>query len=546
MSYDNPQILLLLFLFVIFVPLAVIRYRKKRHEAALFASAAPGSERGKLLAELRLRLILAEVFFLLFVCFLIIALAGPRWGHRIVPDYRRGLDIVLAFDLSRSMEVRDCPPFSSAEGENISRLERGIGIARHLVSASGDLRYASAIGRGRGVLAVPLTYDSETILAFLYGLNTQSISGRGTNLESLIDAAAGAFQDAFPSRRVIILLSDGEYLSGSFQAAVERARRAGISLISVGLGSEAGGPVPDYTIDGEPVISRLYANALRIGAERTGGIYINGSSHDAALLLAGHVNSLYAESRLRGHRREATPRWLIFILAALASFAMMRIMGVRRKEPHKPSGQEAGKSRIILTGLLCLLLFSSCARNQARLLIMEGNFFSSRGLYTEAISSYLRAMNFEEAAPYAKFALGAVYFTLDEGQAALERYTAAKRLLLEMGQEGHTELTFRLFYNSGIIYFERGEYDEAVRAFRQALRIDGSRIEAKRNLELSLISFERSASPQAASSQEMAESAGEASSLSASIILEYLREREQEHWRNREWDGESDFSGPDF
>ena len=106
MSFDNPRYLYFLFLFVIFIPIAILRYRKGRAGAELFAAAAPSEERESLLRELRLRMIFSEIFFLFFIGFLVIALAGPRWGLRIVADYRRGVDVILAFDVSRAWMCR--------------------------------------------------------------------------------------------------------------------------------------------------------------------------------------------------------------------------------------------------------------------------------------------------------------------------------------------------------------------------------------------------------------------------------------------------------
>ena len=569
MSFDNPLILGLLLLPVLSVPAAIIHYRKNRNGTALFTASAPSGERQFLSRELKLRLVISDVFFLLFLCFMIVALAGPRWGIRLVADYRRGVDLVLAFDLSRSMNVQDCPPYRNQSGsQDISRLERGIGIARDLANTLGDVRLGTAAGKGRGVLAVPLTYDSETVMAFLYGLDSRSITGTGTNLESLLNAASSAFRDSAPNRRGIILFSDGESLSGSFQAAVEKARKAGISISAVGLGSDQGGPVPIergqdnpggvlLSPDGTPVISTRQSDSLRNGAEKTGGIYIDGSRNDAAMLLVNYVNSLSSESRLSGHRREANPRWQIFILAGIAFLGGARIIGFSRRQSVGPRSHSSGsrfsretvnglKNGLYLSCLLCVFLFTSCYKTQGKLIIMEGNFFNSRGFYLEAISSYLKALEYEEAAPYAEYGLGSAYFSLEEGAAALERYKAAEQILLGLRQEGHQELKYRIFYNTGIIFFEQGKYDEAANAFRNALKADGSRIEAKRNLELSLLTVERNSSPQPASSERKAENGGTGESGSGSVLFEYLRQREQEQWKSREWTTEGESSGPDY
>jgi len=340
----------------------------------------------------------------------------------------------------------------------------------------------------------------------------------------------------------------------------------------VGLGSDEGGPIPltepsaqqrriretagEFLLgaNGEPIISSRQESLLRSGAEKTGGIYVDGSRNDASNILAEYMKSLSAESRLSGYRRESNPRWRIFVIAAMICLALMRIMGfTRRKSRQDETGEQqklsAGnnvKSRWILSGLICLVFFGSCAKTQGKLLIMEANFFNARGFYTQAIASYLKALSYEDAAPYAEYGLGSTYFAMEENAAALERYKTAETGLLELRREGHGELRYRLHYNAGIIYFEQGDYEEAADAFRDALKVDGSRIEAKRNLELSLISFERNSSPQAASARTRTENAQAGTSSGSSVIFEYLKEKEQEQWKSREWEAESDHSGPDY
>ena len=563
MSFDNPGFFVFLFLIVILAPFIAVRYRKSRERVALFAAAAPSNERNILLRELRLRLIFSDIFFLFFLGFLIVAMAGPRWGLRIVADYRRGVDLVLAFDLSESMNVTDC----QAGQEKISRMERAAEIAGEFTASMEEVRLGAAIGKDRGVMAVPLTYDFETISNFLYSLDTKAITGRGTNLESLINAASDSFQDSIPSRKGIVLFSDGEALSGSVQAAVEKLRKAGIALSAVGLGSDQGGPVPyggvpasgntqasggsaqGYLLseEGFPVISARQTEVLGFGAERTGGIYIDGSRDDAAQALINYVNSLSAESRLSGYRREMNPRWQIFVLAALAFFTGSRLMEFSRRRHRRDSGL-SGRGSMKNLSVMCIfffaLLFGSCAKAQGKFLIMEGNFFNARGLYTEAISAYLKAHEYE--APYAEYGLGSAYFALEEGDAALDRYKAAEKDLDEIKRERHTELRYRINYNMGIIHFEKGNYEEAAQAFREALKVDGSRIEAKRNLELSLLTISRSTAPQASSLQRRTESGHEGLPGSSSVLFEYLKEKEREQWKSREWTGEGNSSGPDY
>jgi Ca-activated chloride channel family protein len=501
--------------FILFIPLAVfwlLRYRalKSRFAAAGLWGGSPAR-----------RYVYSGVFFGLFLACLLIALAGPQWGSRIVTEYRRGLDVVFALDLSRSMESRDVP----AGAGTVSRLEQGLHIAHASVAGAGGVRFAAALGKGRGLLAVPLTGDTGTILRFFEGLSGSSLTGRGTNLEALVDAAASAFAVPFPSRRLIVLVSDGEALSGSLRGALERVRGEGISVTALGVGSDEGAPVPAASDEAGEILSFRQAGVLRYAAERTGGIYIDGNGADAAALLAEHFRSLAPESGSPGPRREPKPRWDLFVIAAMLAFGASKLCMMKRR----------GRA----VSLILAVLFCSCSPVSGKLLVMEGNFLASRGRYTDAASSYLKALEHGEAAPYAEYGLGAVYVSLDEGKAALDRYEASEKLLTPFPSSEHRELRYRIPYNRGLVLFGEGDYAEAAAAFRAALEIDGGRIDAKRNLELSLLSLAREKT--GAEHQGKNRSPDEAEA----VVFDYLRRKEQNQWKSREWI-EEDTSGPDY
>jgi Ca-activated chloride channel family protein len=304
-------------------------YRQYRRVLSVLAVSIPAAGRENLMGKRRFRYWVSASFFFLSLACGVTALAGPRWGSRPVPELGRGVDVVLAMDLSRSMDVRDVP--GSPEGTVLSRLERARSIAGDLVTHSPGIRFGVAVGKGGGILAVPLTDDTEAVISFLEGLSGEVITGRGTNLERLVNAAEDAFLEVLPTRRRIILFSDGESLGGSLWTALDRVRKANITVIALGLGSEEGGPVPaagDYLLGetGDPVISSLRRGTLETAAKRTGGIYVDGNRNDAASLLTEYLASFSTESILRGYRWELSPRWHYFIIAALAALGISKIL----------------------------------------------------------------------------------------------------------------------------------------------------------------------------------------------------------------------------
>jgi len=518
MTFDFP---IMFVSFAVFIPIFIydIVNRKKRQ---------------KLSHELEKKLFLSRMFFRIFLAFSIIALAGPKWGMSYVPfEYRRGLDIVFAVDISRSMDIKD-----AQTDRSISRLERGLSIARETILSVTGARYATAVGRGRGYLTVPLTYDNEANLIFLESLEGSLITGRSTNLESLLDAAVNAFQSTSAAQKIIILISDGESHFGVLRNAIARCIREGIIVNTVAVGSEEGRQIQAFensqdSSSSEMVLSRREAAVMRNTAERTGGIYIDGGLEDASAVLSAHLLSLSHEVEFQQvmsetSRKEPKQRRTFFIVLALVFLGASKFI-TRLDIKFK---FRAAKISLLL---LVLIAFSSCT--DGKILLLEANYLSSKGRLNEAISLYQKALNYEESSPYAEYGLGLAFYSLDEPESALGRYENSQRLLGIKNENEHRELRYRNHYNSGIIYFEEADYYSAAAAFREALKTDPKRIEAKRNLELSLISLSIEADKPVRTEEKMEP---------REILFEYLREDEQEKWKSREWTPEENFPGPDY
>ncbi|MDR1786891.1 MAG: VWA domain-containing protein [Treponema sp.] len=237
--------------------------------------------------RLRPRRLLSRAFFFSALALLACALALPgRRSPRVQPNAARdeargaGTQLVMAFDLSRSMLCEDS---AGASGETLSRLDAAAALARGLADAAGDAEIAVAIGKSRGVLAVPLTHDKSSVQGFLRSLTEASASGRGTNIESLVDAAAGAFPERFPSqRRVLVLFTDGEAHEGTLDKALARAAERGAVLCLAGLGSDEGTLVPGLE---PPALSARQSALLKKAAEDHKGFYVDGNTPDAGAAL---------------------------------------------------------------------------------------------------------------------------------------------------------------------------------------------------------------------------------------------------------------------
>ena len=190
---------------------------------------------------------------------------------------------------------------------------------------------------------------------------------------------------------------------------------------------------------------------------------------------------------------------------------------------------------------ISMLFLCGCSGISGKLLIIEANYRFNKENYTDSIYSYIKALENAETAPYAEYGLGTLYYTIGEDEAALGRFTDALELIKDSPPYQHQNLRYSINYNTGLVLFNMGDFSGAVASFRQALLTDGGKIEAKRNLELSLLSLEREKSLNAALEEEQNTEENEG----GAAMFDYIRQKELNQWRSTEWQEEEE-TGPDY
>lgn len=275
MLFGAPELLPLLWIVPALVVLAGLglaaRRRRRRAwaDAELWgrlAPAASGFRRG-----LRTALVLAAAGFAL------LAAARPQVGARLVQVERQGVNVLVALDVSLSMEASDVLP---------SRLQRSKAEIRELFDRLQGNRVGILLFAGRPFLLTPLTVDVAAANLFLDAVDVDVLPDPGTNLEEALAGALRALEDAGPETAgsLVVLFTDGEGHEGDPQAAARRLADAGIPVLTVGVGTPNGEPIPvfdeqgrlaGYKKDrsGDVVLSRLDEDTLREIASITGGTY---------------------------------------------------------------------------------------------------------------------------------------------------------------------------------------------------------------------------------------------------------------------------------
>ena len=260
--------------------------------------------------------------------FLALALLGPIDGYSLREVQRKGLDIVLCVDTSRSMLVQDVKPdrLTRARREVKGLLDRLQGDRAALLAFAGGVRRVA-----------PLTHDRKTLAAFVEDLDVEENLVGGTNLGAAIDAALELLDGRLGSHEAIVLLTDGEDLEGVGLEAAQRAAERGIRVYVVGMGTEEGGKIPDgirgFVRDetGDEVVSALAGISLEAIADKTGGTYLSSSMSATPLeeLYDKRLTKLEGRELVSGKERVPHDRYWVF--AALAMTFMLLEIGLRER-----------------------------------------------------------------------------------------------------------------------------------------------------------------------------------------------------------------------
>lgn len=273
MRFSAPQLLylsaLLPLLYMLYLVLHVKRRRLIRMlgEPRILDQFSPRSIRGILLKE--------GLYVCLTLLFFIVALAGPQAGTRLEPVTITGTDLYLALDVSRSM---------SAEDMRGSRLDRAKISATELIQSLQGDRAGLILFAGDAFVQCPLTSDYGALLMFLDSLDTGVTVRGGTSLSAPLQLATRSLSPNDDTYSVLLLMTDGENTTGNLEKTLGEVKKRDIKVFSIGLGTEAGAPIPQYDQQGvrtgyvkdrqgKVVISALQENLLRGISEQTGGYY---------------------------------------------------------------------------------------------------------------------------------------------------------------------------------------------------------------------------------------------------------------------------------
>ena len=479
MQFGSPQWLYALWLVPMMAVLFYVSDRRRRAALERFAdphlldTVAPGAR-----TRPRYR---RPSALIAAVALLIVALSQPKWGYHWEEVRRRGVDIVVAIDTSKSMLAEDLAP---------NRLGRAKLAVQDLLDMLPGDRIALVAFAGSAFVECPLTLDYGFAKMILKDIDIDTIPYGGTNVGSAIRKSLDAFEDKLKEHKVVVVITDGENLEGDPMAAAEEAKKTGAKIHTVGVGSTAGSLIP-VEVDGQrrylrdsggsPVNSRVDKITLEKVSQITGGKYVSASGAGDPLVTLYDAAIAPMEDRSLGTSRikryEHRYQWplaiaLLLLLAEHGFIGNLLKWLVSRFRPEL----------VVLVAMVALGVLPAEAEPVHKK-VRVGNRLYEAGEYLEAHKRYTDAQVDAPEMKELDFNVGDTLYKqrkYEDAIAAYSRATESRRPEVEAGA----------LYNMGNCKYTLGEQQgsielmrEAIDAYRQSLSIDPEDADAKFNIE---------------------------------------------------------------
>lgn len=428
-------------------------------------------------------------FFLCIIAYalLVFCLANPQLGTSVKKAERKGVDVMIALDISNSMNSTDIQP---------SRLMRAKQAVIRILDKMESDRIGLVVFAGDAYLQLPLTTDYGAAKLFISNIQTSDLSRQGTAIGAAIDLCAQNFDPQHENvhNKAIIVISDGENHEDDAVAAAQNAARKGIVVSTVGMGSPQGAPIPEYKngqvvaykkdADGNVVITRINRAMLEEIAQAGKGFYVEAnnisSGVETVFSKLAELDKVSFESR---NISDYETRYAYFLAVAVC-LLLLELFVFEKKNPllnrNRLFGDRKKRPAAALPvwiGLLGLLFAGTPLSAQTAIPTHQGNRLYQNGKLHEAEISYLKALQHDSTYYKAKYNLANAQYGQQNYERALENYAAvAEDPTLSKAEKSS------VFHNLGNTFVQQKDYQKAVDAYIRALQQQPGRPDTRYNL----------------------------------------------------------------
>jgi Ca-activated chloride channel family protein len=389
---------------------------------------------------------------------------------------RKGVDVMLVLDVSKSMLARDIKP---------SRLERAKQFLLRLVDQLPNDRIGVVLFAGRAYMQMPLTTDHGAARMYIQEASPDVVPTQGTVIADALRMANTAFNSKERKYKSIVLVSDGEDHDPEAAGVAKQLAEDGVLINTVGIGSPDGSPIEDPVTgelkkdqDGHTVMSKLNEAELQQLATETNGTYLRlDNVEDALITMTQQLDVAEKKAMNDSEFIDYKSYFQWFAGVALVLLLVELLLAERR------GGRlAAGGVRMLMIVSLGLLMTGSASAQTTNTLIRSGNRAYKKKQIDQSIKQYQAAVNKAPDNPTANYNLGNAQFRKNEYDAAAKSYDAS-------GSHSATDkpMEEKSMYNKGVALAKQKKLQESIDAWKGALKLDAADSEARENLEKALM-----------------------------------------------------------
>lgn len=540
---ERPYAFLFLVLLIPALAVSIYQHKKVSEKITFFSVAGENGFHQKRMRRLPLIMSLRLVFRTLCWIMLVFAFAGISWGTYLEPSNKNGSSVAMVFDISYSMMAKD------AQGGQ-TRLKAGSEYASMLLSHAEESSVSVVLAKGDGVTLIPLTEDKAIVESLLDSLSPSLMTSGGTSLGKGVRAALKSFPKNSSRLSSVWLFTDGEETDGLLENAVSECLKNGVSVCIIGFGREnetkvlAGdGKTEVHTALRKEKMKKICLSASEkafpLGSSYVRAEFVDSSESGSALKVLSFLKGQKAnpndeQGEFVTYEVRPVQRYSLFLVLALLFMVLSFIVseldaeGISEKARRKKKGKPDKSALFIM--LSVPVLFSSCSlRFEGAKTVLESTWNWYQKKYSNATAGYLKTLlsaeeNGDELlSQHAIYNLGTTYLMQNENEAALERFS-------QISDDAPDKVKYAAFYNTGIIAYRQGDYDSAIQCFRSALKIDGTKINAKINLELSEMKNEKDSKTRENAILPVSESEGKRTM--EDNVFRRIRENDMKQWKS--------------
>jgi tetratricopeptide (TPR) repeat protein len=412
------------------------------------------------------KFILFSIAFALCV-FAVAGLAQPDGTQKI---NRKGTDIMIALDVSKSMLAEDIKP---------SRLERAKQVISRIIENSPDDRIGLVIFAGRAYLQMPMTIDHAAAKMYLASASPDDVPTQGTVISQALKMCYASFNPKDKTFKSVLLISDGEDHDEEAIKVTKQLAQQGIMVNTIGIGSPQGAPIMDsetgqYKTDdkGQTVITKLNEEELSNIAKTGNGIYqLYTNTDDVIKNIKSKLATIGNETSISDSSYASFKQYFQYILAGAFILLLIEFFVSEKRKKELKSA---------LAVLFFMMISSSLFAQNTKSAIIKGNKAYKENNFDAAEKEYRDALKGSEKNAIADYNLGNALYRKDNAEEAAKTYESA------IQNTNENAIKQQAFYNKGVAFQKAKKLPECILAYKNALILNPNDEDARQNLQRAL------------------------------------------------------------